>query len=168
MYTVLLLCLFIHSVSCFDCFKEILLYNTSSHIYWSWFTFTKKKKKKPLYSQCHAYESRIWMQRLCTGTGGSLYGWWTWGILAKKSWQDESRYIFSCNCTCLHGAGYILKSVHIVQMLTIQNKGCEFFRSLVMRVCAPVYLNGLLPHTTSSGNKHQSVQSRSSFWHQNT
>jgi hypothetical protein len=37
-----------------------------------------------------------------------------------------------------------------------------------MRVCAPVYLNGLLPHTTISGNKHQSVQSRSSFWHQNT
>jgi hypothetical protein len=37
-----------------------------------------------------------------------------------------------------------------------------------MRVSAPVYSNGLLPHTTSSSNKHQSVQNRSSFLHQNT
>ncbi|KAG5573372.1 hypothetical protein H5410_063138 [Solanum commersonii] len=60
----------------------------------------------------------------------------TRGFLARKPGKYQPCNIFSSNSTCFHGASCILKSIHIVQVLTIQDERCKYLRSMIMRFCS--------------------------------
>lgn len=99
----------------------------------------------PIIQKQHTDKSQIYMNPSSIRTRAQDSQ--THRYTTEVSWQDESCNILSRNSTCLHCACCILKSIHIVQVLTIQDEGCKYFRSSIMRVCSPIYSNCLLPRT---------------------
>ena len=92
------------------------------------------------------YSLQFWMEVtwiICS----TLEVWSTWESLTRKPQKDQPSNVLCCNSTCFHGACCILKSIQIVQIPMIQYYWCESLRSMVMRVCTPIYSDGLIPHT---------------------